>query len=55
MSGNKLLIDSNIIIFLSKGQIEIDDILSNYDKILVSIISYMEIMVIHLKITEKKP
>jgi len=37
------LIDSNIIIFLSKGQIEIDDILSNYDKILVSIISYMEI------------
>ena len=44
MNGKKLLIDSNVIIYASKGLINIDNILSSYDDFYISIITYMEVM-----------
>jgi rRNA-processing protein FCF1 len=42
MSGNKAILDTNVIILLSKKGIEIDDLLARYDDFYVSIITYME-------------
>jgi predicted nucleic acid-binding protein len=44
MSGNKsAVLDSNIVILLSKGMANIDSILKSYNSISVSIITYMEV------------
>jgi predicted nucleic acid-binding protein len=43
MSGNKCILDSNLIIFISKGMIDLSKLYSNYDKFYVSIITYMEV------------
>lgn len=44
MSGNKsAVLDSNIVILLSKGMADIDSILKSYHSISVSIITYMEV------------
>lgn len=43
MSGNKSILDSNLIIFLSKGKIDLAKLRSTYDKFYVSIITYMEV------------
>ncbi len=42
MSGNKGLLDSNVIIDASKGIISAQDIINEYDYIYTSIISYIE-------------
>jgi predicted nucleic acid-binding protein len=44
MSGRKVLLDSNIIIYLSKGVLDIESILENYDELYISIITYMEVL-----------
>ena len=43
MSGNKALLDSNVIIFASKSQIDVEKLLEKYDDFYVSIITYMEV------------
>ena len=42
MNGNKAILDTNVIILLSKKGIEVDDLLARYDDFYVSIITYME-------------
>jgi predicted nucleic acid-binding protein len=42
MSGKKGLLDSNIIIYASKGSVSTDDLIRNYDFLYTSIISYVE-------------
>ena len=45
MNGKNVLLDSNIIIYLSKGLLDIDEILIDYDDFFISIITYMEVLV----------
>jgi predicted nucleic acid-binding protein len=42
MNGNKLLLDTNILIYLSKKDIELQDIADSGDIIAISVITYME-------------
>ncbi len=42
MSGTKAVLDSNAIILGSKGKIDVEDLLSRYDKFFASIITYTE-------------
>jgi len=44
MNGRKVVLDSNIIIYLSKGQLNIEEIVERYDELCISIITYMEVM-----------
>jgi predicted nucleic acid-binding protein len=44
MNGNKVVLDSNIIIYLSKGLLNIEDISERYDSFYISIITYMEVL-----------
>lgn len=44
MSGRKVLLDSNILIYLSKGTLEIEAVFNAYDEFYISIITYMEVM-----------
>lgn len=43
MNGNKCVLDSNFIIFFSKGKIDLDRLRSKYDSFYVSIVSYIEV------------
>ena len=43
MNGNESVVDSNLIIFFSKGKIDLKKLSSKYDKLYVSIITYMEV------------
>ncbi|MES2766826.1 MAG: type II toxin-antitoxin system VapC family toxin [Bacteroidota bacterium] len=43
MSGNKVVLDTNVIIFASKQKIDIERLLSIYDEVYISIISFMEV------------
>lgn len=43
MSGNKSVLDSNLIILASKQQIDTEKLLSLYDEFYVSIVTYMEV------------
>jgi predicted nucleic acid-binding protein len=43
MNGRKVVLDSNIIIYLSKGQLNIEEIVERYDELCISIITYMEV------------
>lgn len=44
MNGNKVLLDSNVIIFASKGKVDIDELFQTNDYFYVSIINYMEVL-----------
>lgn len=45
MSGNKVAVfDSNIFIYLSKGQLDFSAIATRYNKIYVSVVTYMEVL-----------
>jgi predicted nucleic acid-binding protein len=44
MSGNRALLDSNIIILASKEKIDLEKLFENYDTFFVSIITYMEVL-----------
>lgn len=43
MNGNKAVLDSNFLIFLSKGMIDLEPVRSRYEELYVSIISYIEV------------
>ncbi len=43
MNGTKAILDSNAIIFASKEMIDVDELLSRYDKFYASIITYVEV------------
>jgi predicted nucleic acid-binding protein len=43
MSGTKAILDSNVIIFATKGIIDVDDLLSKYYKFYTSVISFIEV------------
>lgn len=43
MSGNKIILDTNVIIFASKQLVNIDLFLATYDSFFVSIVTYMEV------------
>ena len=43
MSGSKAILDTNVIIFASKKQIDIEKLLSSYDEFYCSIINFMEV------------
>ena len=43
MNGNKAILDSNVIIFASKHQIDVEELLNRYDEFYASIITYMEV------------
>lgn len=43
MNGKKILFDSNIIIYASKSEIDLTQIINQYDEFYVSIINYMEV------------
>ena len=43
MNGNSALLDSNIIIYLSKDELPFT-ILDEFDRLLISVISYMEVL-----------
>lgn len=43
MNGNRLLIDSNVIILASKKKLDFEAIFDAYDEVYVSIVSYMEV------------
>ncbi|MCY7345804.1 MAG: PIN domain-containing protein [Pyrinomonadaceae bacterium] len=43
MNGNKAILDSNLLIFLSKNLIDRQKLYSRYDDFCVSIITYMEV------------
>lgn len=54
MSGNSVVLDSNVIIFGSKDMIDIEKVVSMYDKQYVSIISYMEVYAFDFNESEEK-
>jgi predicted nucleic acid-binding protein len=43
MNGNKAILDTNVIIFASKKQIDIEKLLNSYDEFYTSIITLMEV------------
>lgn len=43
MNGTKAILDSNVIIFATKGTIDVGQMLSRYDKFYTSIISFIEV------------
>jgi predicted nucleic acid-binding protein len=43
MSGNKVVLDTNVIIYASKQMIDIEKFTAAYDEYFVSIITYMEV------------
>lgn len=43
MSGNKAILDSNLLIFLSKEMIDRRKLYAKYDEFCVSVITYMEV------------
>ncbi len=43
MSGNKAILDSNLLIFLSKDMIDREKLYSKYEEFCVSIITYIEV------------
>ena len=54
MNGNRVILDTNVIIFASKHQIDIEQILNRYDEFYVSIITYMEVYGFHFENIEEK-
>ena len=43
MSGNKILLDTNVIIYASKQILDIDKFINSYEEYYVSIITYLEV------------
>lgn len=45
MSGNrKILLDSNILIYASKGEFSFDELFDQYDEFYISVITFIEVM-----------
>jgi predicted nucleic acid-binding protein len=43
MNGNKAILDTNVIIFASKQQIDVEKLLLSYNEFYTSIVSFMEV------------
>jgi len=43
MNGSRAVLDSNVIIFLSKGQLNVDKLFDRYDHFFISLVTYMEV------------
>jgi predicted nucleic acid-binding protein len=43
MNGNKAVLDSNFLIYISKGLIDLNHLRSTYDELYVSIVTYIEV------------
>ena len=43
MSGNKVVLDTNVIIFASKQLLNIEKFINDFDEFFVSVITYMEV------------
>lgn len=54
MNGNKAILDSNLLIFLSKNLIDRPKLYSKYDDFCVSIITYMEVYAFDFPIKSEK-
>ncbi len=54
MNGNKSILDSNLIIFFSKGKINLAKLRSKYDKFYGSIIIYMEVYAYEFVVQSEK-
>lgn len=54
MNGNKAILDSNLLIFLSKNLIDRPKLYSKYDDFCVSIITYMEVYAFNFPIKSEK-
>jgi predicted nucleic acid-binding protein len=55
MSGNKAILDSNLLIFLSKDMIDREKLYAKYDGFCVSIVSYIEVYAFNFpNLTEKE-
>jgi predicted nucleic acid-binding protein len=44
MNGRKVLVDSNILIYASRGELDLAMLLESYDECYISVITYLEIM-----------
>lgn len=44
MNGNKAVLDSNVVVYISKQIIDGNKVISHYNNIFVSVISYMEVL-----------
>jgi len=54
MNGNKSILDSNLIIYLSKGKIDLAKLRSKYGGFYVSIITYMEVYAYEFTVQTEK-
>jgi predicted nucleic acid-binding protein len=54
MNGNNAVLDSNFLIFLSKGLIDLELLRSRYNNLLVSIITYIEVYAYDFKDENQK-
>lgn len=54
MSGNKVVLDTNVIIFASKGKVDFSLLAQNYEEFYVSIITYMEVYGYNFKNEDEK-
>ena len=49
MNGMRGLIDTNILIYLSNGRLELADLSNKYDELVISRITYMEVLGFNFK------
>ena len=54
MSGNKAVLDSNLIILASKQKIDTEKLLAQYDEFYVSIVTYMEVYAYEFENADEK-
>jgi predicted nucleic acid-binding protein len=54
MTGNNVVLDSNILIYLSKGELDFKKLIEGYDSIFISVVSYMEALGFDFKDEEEK-
>lgn len=54
MNGNKAVLDSNLVILFSKGQIDLAKLRSKYDEFYVSIITYIEVYAYEFAVQSEK-
>ncbi|MBC8385378.1 MAG: type II toxin-antitoxin system VapC family toxin [Candidatus Cloacimonetes bacterium] len=54
MNGNNALLDSNIVIYLSKNILNFDTLASKYEEFYISIITYMEVLGYKFKTQDEK-
>jgi predicted nucleic acid-binding protein len=54
MSGNSIVLDTNIVIYLSQKKLTIDAVFSESKEYTISIITYMEVLSYHFPTREEK-